>query len=267
MLQSSSLRKATEYGRSAGHRPGSSPSSARTFRLGLAATASFKLFSTATPQDISDCANEFKGRHLDTLNHRGLDSPEYELELGFMLSELYQLVGKPAIQRLRELGLPEQPCVWWCTASTYCSLPLHAVGPIPQTTEVKIKPQHSSDLYIRSYTPTLSALIEFRHHYSPTHRESLTAPRSVAKHIPSRCANGDESHIGPVIGASDEPCLGRRDEFCGGRWNQRIKGQQLDHLACHGTLVGAKPFDASFELYGGERLTLLEIVRSPTFLR
>jgi len=34
------------------------------------------------------------------------------------------------------------------------------------------------------------------------------------------------------------------------------------HFACHGTLEAGKPFDAGFELYGEERLTLLEIVRS-----
>ncbi|KAI9454288.1 CHAT domain-containing protein [Lactarius psammicola] len=34
------------------------------------------------------------------------------------------------------------------------------------------------------------------------------------------------------------------------------------HFACHGTLEAGKPFEAGFELYGGERLTLLEIVRS-----
>jgi hypothetical protein len=34
------------------------------------------------------------------------------------------------------------------------------------------------------------------------------------------------------------------------------------HFACHGTLEAGKPFEAGFELHGGERLTLLEIVRS-----
>jgi len=34
------------------------------------------------------------------------------------------------------------------------------------------------------------------------------------------------------------------------------------HFACHGTLEVGKPFKVGFELYGGKRLTLLEIVRS-----
>ncbi|KAF8266891.1 hypothetical protein EI94DRAFT_1583062, partial [Lactarius quietus] len=35
---------------------------------------------------------------------------------------------------------------------------------------------------------------------------------------------------------------------------------QLVHFACHRTLEPRKPFEAGFELYGDERLTLLKIV-------
>ncbi|KAH9165779.1 CHAT domain-containing protein [Lactarius sanguifluus] len=41
-----------------------------------------------------------------------------------------------------------------------------------------------------------------------------------------------------------------------------FRHHQFVHFACHGTLEPGKPFEAGFELYGGERLTLLEIVRS-----
>ncbi|KAF8266583.1 hypothetical protein EI94DRAFT_1584812, partial [Lactarius quietus] len=34
------------------------------------------------------------------------------------------------------------------------------------------------------------------------------------------------------------------------------------HFACHGTLEEGKPFEAGFKLHRGERLKLLEIVRS-----
>jgi len=41
-----------------------------------------------------------------------------------------------------------------------------------------------------------------------------------------------------------------------------FRHHQFVHFACHGTLEAGKPFEAGFELSGGERLTLLEIVRS-----
>ena len=41
-----------------------------------------------------------------------------------------------------------------------------------------------------------------------------------------------------------------------------LRDSWLAHFACHGVLETGKPFEASFKLHGGERLTLLEIVRS-----
>ena len=41
-----------------------------------------------------------------------------------------------------------------------------------------------------------------------------------------------------------------------------LRGSQFAHFACHGVLETGKPFDASFKLHGGLRLTLLDIVRS-----
>ena len=41
-----------------------------------------------------------------------------------------------------------------------------------------------------------------------------------------------------------------------------LRGSRFAHFACHGVLEAGKPFDASFTLHGGSRLTLLDIVQS-----
>ena len=41
-----------------------------------------------------------------------------------------------------------------------------------------------------------------------------------------------------------------------------LRDHQFVHFICHSALETEKPFDAGFELYGDERLTLLDIVRS-----
>lgn len=43
---------------------------------------------------------------------------------------------------------------------------------------------------------------------------------------------------------------------------QGLQEHSLVHFACHGRLEPGKPFDASFRLHDGDRLTLLDIVRS-----
>jgi CHAT domain-containing protein len=41
----------------------------------------------------------------------------------------------------------------------------------------------------------------------------------------------------------------------------RLQDHRFAHFSCHGILETGKPFDASFKLYDGERLKLLEIIR------
>ncbi|KAH9032349.1 hypothetical protein EDB83DRAFT_2418883, partial [Lactarius deliciosus] len=44
------------------------------------------------------------------------------------------LVGKPVIDRLRQLNIQGQSRIWWCPTSVFFSLPLHAIGPMTSST-------------------------------------------------------------------------------------------------------------------------------------
>jgi hypothetical protein len=111
-----------------------------------------------TADDFYDRANQLRDELVEARKH-GLDSSEYQDALCSVLKGLYDLVGEPVIKRLRVLGVPEQSRIWWCPTSVFCSLPLHAMGPIPSRESSE---RYFSDLYIPSYTPSLSALIESR---------------------------------------------------------------------------------------------------------
>ncbi|KAI9433444.1 CHAT domain-containing protein [Lactarius psammicola] len=210
-----------------------------------------------TPSDFFDRTNKLKDQLLEVRNNRGLDSNEYELTLGNVLSELYQLVGKPVIQRLRELGIPEQSRIWWCPTSVFCSLPLHAMGPIPSTDNVNVK-QYISDLYICSYTPTLSALMESRCRDShSSENPSLLLVAQPDATLPDAQAEIQVVQALPVQVTSLISEYATSSAVIDG-----LRSHQLVHFACHSTLEKAKPFDASFKLHGNDRLTLLEIARS-----
>src|SRR6266702_5166634 len=113
----------------------------------------------STPHDFYDRASALKDKLLDSREKYGLDSSNYDQTLASVLAELYELVGKPIIDRLRQLKVPEQSRIWWCPTSVFCSLPLHAMGPIPSD---ESQMRYFLDLYICSYTPTLSALVQSR---------------------------------------------------------------------------------------------------------
>jgi CHAT domain-containing protein len=207
-----------------------------------------------TPQQFYHRAERLKDQLLSA-RKEVIDSTEYDDALTFILEELYDLVGRPVIQRLRELNVPEQSRIWWCPTSSFCSLPLHAMGPIRSDGPHKL---YFSDLYIPSYTPTLSALIESR-------KPGL---HSFEKPSVLLVAQPDES----MPKAWDEISLIRRldttvttlvsKKATPSAVVKRLQDHRFAHFSCHGILETGKPFAACFKLYQGQRLTLLDIVRS-----
>ncbi|KAI9454289.1 CHAT domain-containing protein [Lactarius psammicola] len=210
-----------------------------------------------TPCDFYDRASALKDKLLDSRHKYGLDSNNYDETLASVLADLYKLVGKPVIDRLRQLQVPEQSRIWWCPTSVFCSLPLHAMGPIPSDDG---KMHYFLDLYICSYTPTLSALIQSRNRDSGSRSSDQPSLLLVAQPDPSLPTVGGEIQ---VVQALDTKVTGLISEAATpAAVIDGFHHHQFIHFACHGTLEAGKPFKAGFELYGGERLTLLEIVRS-----
>ena len=189
---------------------------------------------------------------------RGLDSGEYQKALRSVLKGLYELVGEPVIEMLKVLGVPEQSRIWWCPTSVFCSLPLHAMGPIPSSDG---RDRYFSDLYIPSYTPSLSALIESRQAGPQIpKRPSLLLVAQPDDKLPG--AEGEIKVIQRALKTRVTVSRLVSGEATPSSVLEGLRGSQFVHFACHGVLETGKPFDASFKLHGGSRLTLLDIVRS-----
>ena len=202
-------------------------------------------------------ANNLLDELVEARRH-GLDSSEYQDALSSVLKGLYALVGEPVIKRLRLLGVPEQSRIWWCPTSVFCSLPLHAMGPIPSRNTCA---QYFSDLYISSYTPSLSALIESRRASTQTlERPSLLLVAQPDDSLPG--VNGEVKVIERVLKARVAVTSLISSEATPSSVLEGLRDSRFAHFACHGVLETGKPFEASFNLHGGSRLTLLDIIRS-----
>ena len=209
----------------------------------------------STPSDFHDRAHQLKDDLLRVRKEKGLDSKDYHLTLASILTDLYELVGKPVVQRLRQLKVREKSRVWWCPTSAFCSLPLHAMGPIPSDDRDKV---YFMDLYIPSYTPTLSALIESRKPGSQP--KPLDKPSLLLVAQPETLPGAwDEIKVLEAVGAPVSTLISQKATATA--VVASLRDNQFVHLVCHGLLEAGKPFDASFELHG-DNLTLLEIVRS-----
>ena len=207
-----------------------------------------------TPEYFYDCAEGLKDRLL-AAQKEGLDSEEYEDALTSVLEDLYDLVGRPVIKRLHELNVPEQSRIWWCPTSVFCSLPMHAMGPIPSDGPRKL---YFSDLYIPSYTPTLSALVES--HKPGSHsfgKPSILHVAQLDRYMPGvqdevfliRRLN---TNVATLISERATPSVAL----------ERLQDHRFAHFSCHGILEPGKPFNACFKLHRGQHLTLLDIIRS-----
>jgi CHAT domain-containing protein len=206
-----------------------------------------------TPDDFYDRSNNLRDRLLGA-RKEGLDSDQYEDALTSVLKELYELVGRPVIQRLNELGVPEQSRVWWCPTSVFCSLPLHAMGPILPKTDPA---QYFLDLYIPSYTTTLSTLIESNNPGSLTLDKPSILLVSQPDTLPGtrgemRVVKATNTQVTALVSAKATPTTVL----------EGLRDHRFAHFVCHGTLEAGKPFGASFELYEGERLSSHDIVQS-----
>ncbi|KAH9980949.1 CHAT domain-containing protein [Lactifluus volemus] len=206
-----------------------------------------------TKNDFYDSALELSDRLAKNIKY-GLESKQYERALRSVLKDLYELVGRPVIEKFRKMKILEQSRVWWCPTSVFCYLPLHAMGPIPSNDRIK---HHFSDLYITSYTPTLSALMESRKPGGQMLGKPsillVAQPESLPHTIPEiwavQCISTAVTSLVSKKATASSVLEG-------------LKNHQFTHFSCHGKLKPGEPFNASFELSGGEQLTLLDIVRS-----
>ena len=211
-----------------------------------------------TPTEFYDRARELKDKLLESRIKDGLDSSKYDQTLASVLMELYKLVGKPVIDRLRQLQVPDHSRVWWCPTSVFCSLPLHAMGPFPSDDGER---RYFLDLYICSYTPSLSALIQSRNRDSGSQSSGRPSILLVSQPFSSTpTVGGDDIEVVQALDAEVTSLVS--GAATPAAVLDGFRHHRFVHFVCHGTLQANQPFEAGFELHGGERLTLLEIVRA-----
>jgi hypothetical protein len=209
-----------------------------------------------TVHGFYDRANKLRDELVKARWLHGLESKEYQDSLCSVLEGLYELVGEPVIKKLRVLGVPEQSRIWWCPTSVFCSLPLHAMGPIQSDDGCK---RYFLDLYIPSYTTSLSALID-SHRAGP---QTLEKPSLLLVAQPdfSLPVRREIKHIQRAFNSRVTVKSLISSEAIPTSVIEGLRGCRFAHFACKGALEPGEPFEAGFVLAGGSRLTLLDIVR------
>ncbi|KAG8968008.1 hypothetical protein FRC03_008873 [Tulasnella sp. 419] len=175
-----------------------------------------------------------------------------------VLRILWDDVVGPVVGRLGEIGVAPGSRIWWCPTYKLSSLPLHAAG--------KFRGQIKSlvDLYISSYTPTLTALIKASNIAAP-----ITAPQSIPRllHIaqpgsPSQ-PTIDKVHeelrsIQEIVPSVD---ILSKEDFKPAAVLAALRNYRWVHFSCHGTQDLQEPFKSRFHL-SDKALSLLDIIQA-----
>ena len=180
-------------------------------------------------------------------------------DLAVILRKLWDEMVSPIVDFLEPI-LPRGSRIWWCPTAKFSLLPLHAAGPYR-------KGQRSlSDLYISSYTLTLSALIRAQQLGSPVAVND--SPRIVAIGQASAVGESELFSVSSELANIGQCVDGLATTFtqiegpdsCISRVAEALGRNQWVHLACHGIPNRQRPFESAFALHDG-RFTIEHIIR------
>ncbi|KAG2033441.1 CHAT domain-containing protein [Suillus americanus] len=212
---------------------------------------------------LTDLQN-LKDRFARAIRHASIMSPKVPRnDLIVLLRTVWDNIMLPIVNVLQhDLKLKHQSRIWLCPTAAFTSIPLHAAHPF-QTKADRSKEPCLEDLYICSYTPTLSALARSR--------------QMMKKHVPpSFVAIGQGQ---PGAGKSKEllavdseiefvrklvPAMANRTTISGDAATrigalQALQDNNWVHLACHGKQDREQPYNSHFVMKD-EPITLLDIM-------
>lgn len=180
-------------------------------------------------------------------------------EVGKTLRQIWNLIVGPVVRSLKGI-IAEGSRIWWCPTSTVCSLPLHAAGPWTGGN------RNLPDIFISSYTPTLSALATaYTHEFTTRLSRDEKLPRILAIGVPKSAEFEDLEAVLEELGHIKEivPHIKLLQDQ-GATLDaviQDIRDHSWIHFACHGQQDIVHPFDSCFHLHD-KPLTLYNIIQA-----
>ncbi|KAG2340472.1 hypothetical protein BDR05DRAFT_966738 [Suillus weaverae] len=205
-----------------------------------------------------------KDRFTRAIRHASRMNPaETRTDLIVLLRTVWDEIMLPIVNVLENvLKLKRRSRIWLCPTSAFTSIPLHAAHPF-QTRADHSKEPCLEDLYICSYTPTLSALIRSRRMMKKRVSPSFVA---IGQGQPGAGKGKALSAVDSELELVHElvPATATHTTISGDAATRAgaLKGLEENtwvHLACHGKQDPAQPYDSHFVMRD-EHLTLLDIM-------
>ncbi|KAJ3482824.1 hypothetical protein NLI96_g6720 [Meripilus lineatus] len=215
----------------------------------------------ATPKTLASLSSHLS----DVLAKTRAESDErYRTnQVVLVLRELWNVVIYPIVQYLLT-SVQRKSRIWLCPTAELCSLPIHAAG------QYRAKGTNLPDIFVCSYTPTLSALIRARQLPSDPEAPDIT-PAMLAIGESNDNVRGGETTLLSLSKEIEQlmdilPSHIPHRELLNTDATPEAVLQALHehtwvHLACHGVQEPTQPFYSHFLLHGNS-LRLLDVIQA-----
>ncbi|KAG2344812.1 hypothetical protein BDR05DRAFT_1058692 [Suillus weaverae] len=205
-----------------------------------------------------------KDRFARAIRHASLMGPaELRNDLIVLLRAVWNVIMLPIINVLQyDMKLKYHSRIWLCPTAAFTSIPLHAAH------SFRINPDGSKepcleDLYICSYTPTLSALVRSRQgmkrRVTPSFVTIGQGQPGGGKGKALLAVDSELELVHKLVPATANRTAISGDAATRAGALQALQENTWVHLACHGKQDPAQPYDSHFVMKD-EHLTLLDIM-------
>ncbi|KAG1882837.1 CHAT domain-containing protein [Suillus subluteus] len=212
---------------------------------------------------LTDLKN-LKDRFARAIRHASVMGPKVPRnDLIVLLRAVWDGIMLPIVNVLQhDLKLKHQSRIWLCPTAAFMSIPLHAAHPF-QTKADRSKEPCLEDLYICSYTPTLSALVRSRQMMKKRVPPSFVAigqgqPRA-GKSKELLAIDSELELVRKLVPATANRTTVSGDAATRAGALQALQENNWVHLACHGKQDHEQPYNSRFAMKD-EPLTLLDIM-------
>ncbi|KAG1841918.1 CHAT domain-containing protein [Suillus subalutaceus] len=187
-------------------------------------------------------------------------------KLRVLLRMVWDEIMLPIVNVLQnDLELQPRSRIWLCPTAAFTSVPLHAANPFRMTADRSGGEPCLEDLYICSYTPTLSALIRARRmmktHATPSFAAIGQSQPGAGQGRVLPAVNGELKLVHKLVSPNIKFTNISGDEATQAGALEALRRNTWVHLACHGTQDRKQPYNSRFAMRD-KPLTLLEIMEN-----
>ncbi|KAG1817268.1 CHAT domain-containing protein [Suillus subaureus] len=208
--------------------------------------------------------NNLRDRFARAIRHASIMGPKLPRnDLIVLLRTVWEEIMLPVVNVLEHvLKLKHGSRIWLCPTAAFTSIPLHAAHPF-QTRADRSKEPCLEDLYICSYTPTLSALVRSRQmmkkRVTPSFVTIGQGQPGTGKGKALLAVDSELELVHKLVPATANGTTISGDAATRAGALKALEENTWVHLACHGKQDPTQPYNSHFVMRD-EHLTLLDIM-------